>query len=566
MLLCAAGLALTGCQSAPRVGVKPASSGAAVTNAAVLDGVAAAAAAKRAEALARFAAGLSYEFREEPDKALSEFHLAALADPGNEALAIEVSRRLIQRKEQGKAIEILTKAAAWPTASGMIFSLLGAAYAQAAQPDLAMAANRTAIQKLPQSITAYQNLTQLYLQHGKPSEVLPMLELAAKQPDLDVPFLVDLAELMSIYLRAQSQDAEKVKPRVAALLERAAQLKPTDPALRQRMAEGYAVAGLTVKAAEIYLSLLTQFQDQPALRDMLRGKLTDVYMSSGNQQDKKLAAEQLEALKRDHPTNPQVYLFLSGLAYGEKNYQRAADNLEMALKLNPKLEQAYYDLAGVQIALEKGELALKTIEQARAKFPRNFTQEFTSALAYSSLKQYAKSLTYYNAAEVLGKAGETNRLSHIFYFQFAATHERNKDYVQAEKYFDLTLQLSPDFVEALNYCGYMFAEQGIKLDKARVMIERAIKAEPENAAFLDSMGWVLYRLNQPQQALPYMLKALKFSEKPDATLQDHLGDIYAALKKMDQARAAWQKSLTIEPNEAIQKKLDAVPVPGRSPK
>ena len=317
MLLLAVSLALNGCQSTPRAAAKSAQTIATGTNAPLTEAVralAAETAAKRAEALAHFATGLSYEFREEPEKALPEFYLAALADPSNELLATEVARRLIQRKENDKAIEILTKATAWPTASGTLFSLLGVAYAQAGKDELAIAANRTVIQKQPQATPAYQNLTHLYLKTGKVAEALQMLETAAKQPDLEVPFLLDLAELMSIYIRAQTEEADKLKPRVIALLERAALLKPTNLVLRQRMAEGYALAGQTAKGAEIYLSLLAEFKDQPAIRDLLRGKLTDVYLRSGTPQDKKLAAEMLEMLKRDHPTNPQAYLFLSGLA------------------------------------------------------------------------------------------------------------------------------------------------------------------------------------------------------------------------------------------------------------
>ena len=57
--------------------------------------------------------------------------------------------------------------------------------------------------------------------------------------------------------------------------------------------------------------------------------------------------------------------------------------------------------------------------------------------------------------------------------------------------------------------------------------------------------------------LPYALQAAELSEAPDPTLCDHIGDIYAALKQMDKAREAWRKSLSLEPNEAIQKKLDS---------
>jgi len=103
----------------------------------------------------------------------------------------------------------------------------------------------------------------------------------------------------------------------------------------------------------------------------------------------------------------------------------------------------------------------------------------------------------------------------------------------------------------------MWAEHGENLERARDLIARALKAEPDNPAYLDSMGWVLFKLNQPRDALGYLLKAVDESEEPDATIYDHLGDVYAALKETDKAREAWRKSLAVEANEQVQKKLDA---------
>ena len=109
----------------------------------------------------------------------------------------------------------------------------------------------------------------------------------------------------------------------------------------------------------------------------------------------------------------------------------------------------------------------------------------------------------------------------------------------------------------MNYLGYMWAEQGTKLDKARELIEKAVKAEPKNAAFLDSMAWVLFKLNQPGEALPYALKAAELSEQPDATVvrphRRHLCRAEANLRK--RARPG-RKSLSLEPNEEVRKKLE----------
>ena len=98
----------------------------------------------------------------------------------------------------------------------------------------------------------------------------------------------------------------------------------------------------------------------------------------------------------------------------------------------------------------------------------------------------------------IAKATDPKQLDEGFYFELGATCERKGDYAEAEKYFEKCLHLAPDFAEAMNYLGYMWAEHGMKLDQAREMIEKALKAEPKNAAYLDSMAWVLFKLNQPE--------------------------------------------------------------------
>jgi len=105
----------------------------------------------------------------------------------------------------------------------------------------------------------------------------------------------------------------------------------------------------------------------------------------------------------------------------------------------------------------------------------------------------------------------------------------------------------------------MWADRGEQLPKARAYIEKACKLEPNNAAYLDSLGWVLFKLNQPQAALPWLVKAADLSSaEPDATILDHLGDVYLSLHQFGKAMENWRKSLAVEPNEEIMKKLKSV--------
>jgi tetratricopeptide (TPR) repeat protein len=208
------------------------------------------------------------------------------------------------------------------------------------------------------------------------------------------------------------------------------------------------------------------------------------------------------------------------------------------------------------LAMDKNSEALATLAKARQKFSANFVLEYFTAMAFSRQKAYTEALEHFTAAEVIAQATNPKLLNEGFYFQLGAANERKSDYAQAEKYFQKCLQIEPNFAEAMNYLGYMWAEHGQNLDKARELIEKALKTEPKNAAYLDSLAWVLFKLKQPQDALPYALQAVELSERPDATVFDHIGDIYAALNQVDNARAAWRKSLSLESSEEVRKKLD----------
>jgi tetratricopeptide (TPR) repeat protein len=214
------------------------------------------------------------------------------------------------------------------------------------------------------------------------------------------------------------------------------------------------------------------------------------------------------------------------------------------------------------MSADKSADALQTLDRARDKFSRNsrnFVLEYFTAMAYTRSKDFTNAITHFNAAEIIGQANDPKKLTESFYFQFASACERKGDIAQAEKYFEKCLQVAPNFAEAQNYLGYMWAERGENLDRARDLIGRALKAEPKNAAYLDSMAWVLFKMRQPKEALEFILDAIKNSPEEDATVYDHLGDIYSALNQPDKAREGWQKSLSLENNETVRKKLEVVP-------
>ncbi len=330
--------------------------------------------------------------------------------------------------------------------------------------------------------------------------------------------------------------------------------------MKLRLADGFNNLDQVERAGELYAALLKTLPDFPVIRERIHAKLASIYL---RQNDAKRATEHLQAVIREDPTNPQAYYYLGRIAYENKKPADAADYLRKAVLLDSGFQDAYMYLAVAQLGANQVSAALATLDTARQKFPGNFDFELWTGLAYAQQKAYSTALRHFTAAEVIAKTSDPSRLNQEFYFQLGAASERNGDYARAAQQFEKSIQLKPDFAEALNYLGYMWAEHGTNLVQAKALIERALKVAPNNPAYLDSLGWAYFQSKQPKQALRYALKAVALSPDPDPTEFDHLGDIYATLNQPDKARAAWAKSLELEPNPSVQQKLENLKTLGK---
>lgn len=505
-----------------------------------------------ARAHAHYAAGVVHELNGEPELALQEFDRALEADPADETLVLDVSQRLLLGKHREEALKLLRGAAARKSASGEIFARLGNVYMMLGRVDEAIAANQTAIKRAPLALNGYQNLFLNLLQAKRAEEALRLLDGASNTSGANAGFLVGIADLYYNYALQFPTQRDAVKSRTAATLHRAANLQPKEPDVRLRLADGLLQSGDTKAAQKIYTSLLTQIDDAPMIRDSVRSKLVDIFMAAS---EHNAAREQLEALVRDDPTNPQTYYLLGSIAYEQKQWSQAMEYFRKTLLLAPAFEPAHYDLAAAELAADDPTSALATLQAAAMRFNPGFLAEYLTALSQVRLKNYGEAVKHYNSAEIIARAADPRRLSADFYFEAGVALERSGAREEAVRSFQKAIELKSDFPEAQNYLGYMWAERGENLTKARDLIALALKAEPKSAAYLDSMGWVLFKLNQPKDALEYILQAVQFTETPDATLYDHLGDIYAALHETDKAKDSWRKSLAVEDNPDVRKKI-----------
>ena len=134
------------------------------------------------------------------------------------------------------------------------------------------------------------------------------------------------------------------------------------------------------------------------------------------------------------------------------------------------------------------------------------------------------------------------------FFGRAIAYERSGDWPSSEADLQTALTLSGDHPLVLNYLGYMWADQGERLQLALDMLQRATQARPQSGFIVDSLGWVYYRLGEFDKAAFYLERAVEL-EPGDPIINDHLGDSLWQVGRRMEARFQWRRALQLQPEE-----------------
>lgn len=189
----------------------------------------------------------------------------------------------------------------------------------------------------------------------------------------------------------------------------------------------------------------------------------------------------------------------------------------------------------------KPDAAIEVLEQLVKDQP-------TLAPVYSALgdlqrqqEQYAEAIKAYDKA--LEYSDEDSQARWFLHYARGISHERLKQWNEAEADFRSALEINPDQPQVLNYLGYSLVERKTKLDEALGMIERAVAARPDSGYIVDSLGWVLYRLGRYEEAVGHMETAVELMPV-DPVVNDHLGDVYWAVGRIREAEFQWKRALS----------------------
>ena len=209
--------------------------------------------------------------------------------------------------------------------------------------------------------------------------------------------------------------------------------------------------------------------------------------------------------------------------------------------------------------LRDNERAIRLLKDARRHFPGASQITYLLAIALREAKQYQASVALFEEALHESQAQGDDVANGRFFFEYGAAAERAGLYDKAAELFKKSVQLDPaDAAEAYNYLGFMWADQNTHLDEAEDYIKRALAADPENGAYLDSLGWLHFRRGQYEQALAELLSAKQALKTDDPTVLEHIGDTYSMLNQLPKALEYWQKALALDQtNNKLAAKIEA---------
>ena len=427
-------------------------------------------------------------------------------------------------------------AAADTSADAEYYFLLGRHLEGSGKLDEALAALKQAITLAPKNAEPRAELAAFYARQDKAAESLTAAEDALK---ID-PQNREANRVLGSVLAALVEDGQPARPgddvsayapRAIAALEIA---RGTDST--EELSVDLALARLYMRAhrpSDAIAPLHRIFLENPGF---IQGALmlAQAQQASGKSAD---ALATLHTVLSEDPSQVRAQILQAEIQEQQRQWKDAAESWKQAQELAP----TNADIAARRsmALLNAGDMdgAESAARAAKAANPNDVRVLYVLGVALEARNAFD------DALPVLEQASRLAPDNASILFQYGGALDRTGHRADAENVFRGIIQKNPKNAAALNYLGYMLADSGQSLKEAIGLIQRALDVEPENASFLDSLGWAYFRQGKFDLAdRPLTTAADK--EPKNSVIQDHLGDLRLAQRRKGEAVAAWQRALS----------------------
>lgn len=492
--------------------------------------------------------GRLYRLNNDLQKAEDELKIAVKLDPDSEEAVTTLSLLYSDEGDTNHALQVLSSVPDTGR-SAKLYAALGATYEQRKDFKSAIDAYKHAIQLDRDNLDAIRGLAENLLNDGQLDAALDQYKVIADANPEDAQTYLRISE---IYRRQGKYDA------ALDSLKKAEAMVPDALEVPYNIAVVYQAQARYDEAIKI-------------LQDLL--KKTEKPENSYSQSDRNNRAifiERLGMVYRDQENYPAaVEAFRKMIPLGDDNtrtgYQdvidtyREAKQWSQATTVAKEAVQKLPNDRELRMVLDAqladtGDPAqpLADVRSLLKGTPEDREVYLRLSIMYTRMKRWSDAEEALNKAEQLATKPEDKE---YVYFLRGSTYEREKKYDEAEAEFRKILTANPQSSATLNYLGYMNADRGVKLEESLNYIKQAISFEPNNGAYLDSLGWAYFKLAKYDLAEDSLTKAAVHMGS-DATVQEHLGDLYQKTGRLKMAAAHWERAVQ-EWNKTVPAEVDA---------
>ncbi len=316
----------------------------------------------------------------------------------------------------------------------------------------------------------------------------------------------------------------------------------SDPELRNAVAIAYDAMG-DAKAAERVLAVGPQDVQTWGMRASLLAKQKD---------DPALLALYTELSKQATRPDPAQRLLLGKIAEYLKRHAEAVD-WYLSVPGGEERAEARLRAASAEYELGRTDRAFAGVHAIQSDASIDDEARRDAYLLEAELRQRGDDLPGELDALARGLAAYPDE--NALLYARALAWERRDDVARAEADLRKILVTEPENVAALNALGYTLADRTTRYQEALQLIDRARVAEPDNAAIVDSYGWVLYRLGRNEEALVQLRRAWTLAKDPE--IAAHVGEVLWVLGRKDEARRFFDEARRLDPdNRALQRVIE----------
>jgi tetratricopeptide (TPR) repeat protein len=507
--------------------------------------------------------GRLYMVNKDLVKAEAEFKAAIDLEPASEEAITTLAYLYNEEGDSKRAIATLN-AVPEGTRTAKLYAMLGSIYEQQKDVKASLAAYKQAVTLDHDNLDALRGLAQSLMNDNQPEAALVQY-LALEEADPQDPQAP--VQASKIYQHMGKFDLALEQ------LRKAEPLAPDSLEIPYNEAIILTAQGNNDEAAEVLKKLITvttkasgnYTPQELGNRALFLDRLGNIYRDEGRPL---LALETFHKLADlGGEQGARGYQEIIETYREQKQWPDATKAAQEAVKKFPNNKNLKLTLA-TQLADEgKVEEGIQTAKSLLKNTPDDRETYIGLSQIYSRLKRWKDAEDTLVQADKISTRAEDKE--YVLFLQ-GAIYERQKKYDLAEQKFRQVLQQDPNNTMTLNYLGYMMADRNVHLDEALELIKKALALDPQNGAYLDSLGWAYFRLGNYDQAEANLRKA---SDKTpnDATVQDHLAELYAKTGRLQLAATHWEhaldewnKSVSADVDQEdvtrVQKKLETVKV------